>query len=387
VEYAALRRRLSEREAELSRSGARARKAGLVQSLEALKPGDVIRVSSGRRAGLAVVLDAGLHPRDDPHPLVVTEAKWGGRLSVLDFRVPVAVLGHVRLPKHAEYRSPQVRRDIASSLRALDIAPEAPARRRDRASQGDDADVLELRAALRTHPCHGCHDREQHMRWAERRSRLERENEDLHRRMEGRVGSLGRRFDRICTLLQQLGYLDGDRTTDAGRQLSRIWSESDLVISECLRGGAWDGLEPAELAAVASTVVYEPRREERPMDRMPSGAVRAATDRTFHIWGQLAEDEEAVGLTVSREPETGLVWALYRWARGDRLDLALAAASQGDTELSGGDFVRWCKQVLDLLEQLAGVTAADGRPVPVAEVARRAAAAVRRGVVAQSMQT
>jgi ATP-dependent RNA helicase HelY len=291
------------------------------------------------------------------------------------------------LPKHAEYRSPQVRRDIASSLRALDIAPEAPARRRDRASQGDDADVLELRAALRTHPCHGCHDREQHMRWAERRSRLERENEDLHRRMEGRVGSLGRRFDRICTLLQQLGYLDGDRTTDAGRQLSRIWSESDLVISECLRGGVWDGLEPAELAAVASTVVYEPRREERPTDRMPSGAVRAAMDRTFHIWGQLAEDEEAVGLTVSREPETGLVWALYRWARGDRLDLALAAASQGDTELSGGDFVRWCKQVLDLLEQLAGVTAADGRPVPVAEVARRAAAAVRRGVVAQSMQT
>ena len=88
VSYAAIRRSLTEREAELSRGGARAKRAAVVQSLEALKPGDVIRVSSGRRAGLAVVLDAGIHPRDDPHPLVVTEAKWGGRLSVLDFRVP-----------------------------------------------------------------------------------------------------------------------------------------------------------------------------------------------------------------------------------------------------------------------------------------------------------
>src|SRR6185312_3057151 len=79
AEYAGLRRQLSEREALLSREGARKRKAAVVQSLEQLRPGDVIRVPAGRRAGLAVVLDAGVHPRDDPHPLVVTEARWGGR--------------------------------------------------------------------------------------------------------------------------------------------------------------------------------------------------------------------------------------------------------------------------------------------------------------------
>ena len=224
------------------------------------------------------------------------------------------------------------------------------------------------------------------MRWAERRTRLERETEDVRRRMEGRVGSLGRRFDRICALLQSRDYLDGDATTDAGRQLARIWSESDLVIAECLREGAWDGLEPAELAAVVSTMVYEPRRDERPLDRMPSTAVHRAVDSTFHVWGQLAGDEEAAGLTTSREPQTGLVWALHKWARGDRLDQALEAAARSGSELSGGDFVRWCKQVLDLLEQLAGISAADGLPLPIAATARRAASSVRRGVVAQSMQ-
>ena len=387
VSYAAIRRSLTEREAELSRGGARAKRAAVVQSLEALKPGDVIRVTSGRRAGLAVVLDAGIHPRDDPHPLIVTEAKWGGRLSVLDFRVPVAVLGRVRLPKNAEYRSPQVRKDLASSIRALDLAPEDRRHQRGNPSSGDDAEVLQLRADLRAHPCHGCNDREQHMRWAERRTRLARETEDLERRMEGRVGSLGRRFDRICALLDRRGFLDGDRTTDAGSQLARIWSDSDLVIAECLRTGAWDGLDPAELAALASTIVYEPRRDERPVERMPTRNIHVSWDTTAHVWSQLADDEEELGLTVTREPQAGLVWALYKWARGDRLDRALAAAGESGAELSGGDFVRWCKQVLDLLEQVAAVPGPDGQPSAVAATARRAASAVRRGVVAQSMQT
>ena len=107
----------------------------------------------------------------------------------------------------------------------------------------------------------------------------------------------------------------------------------------------------------------------------------------MHVWSQLADDEEELGLTASREPQAGLVWALYKWARGERLDQALAAAAESGAELSGGDFVRWCKQVLDLLEQVAGIPGPDGQALPVAATARRAAAAVRRGVVAQSMQT
>ena len=389
-EYAALRRALSEREAELSRQGARTRKAAVAQSLEALRPGDVIRVPSGRRAGLAVVVDPGLSPRDDPHPLVVTEARWAGRVSIVDFPVSADVLGHVRLPKHVDHRSPQVRRDLVSSLRALDLPRDIATdiRRRRRAGNGsnEDDEVLRLRSALRAHPCHGCADREQHMRWAERRNRLQRDTDDLRRRIEGRTGSLGRRFDRICRLLDKRGFLAADETTPAGRQLARIWSESDLVIAECRRAGVWDELAPAELAAVVSTLLYEPRRDDHPVDRMPNDGVRDALATTVRIWARLADDEDELGLPPSREPEMGLVWALYRWARGERLDTALAAAASSGSELSAGDFVRWCKQVLDLLEQLGDVRGPDGDPEPVAATARQAAAAVRRGVVAQSMQ-
>jgi ATP-dependent RNA helicase HelY len=385
-EYARLRRELSEREGELSRQGAKTRRAAVAKSLESLRPGDVIRVPSGRRAGLAIVLDPGVHHRDDPHPLVVTEGRWAGRLSMVDFPVTAEVLGTVRVPKKVDHRSPQVRRDLVSSLRALGIGEPARPRRKQRSSAVDDEDVLKLRAELRAHPCHGCNDRDQHMRWAERSARLERDTNDLRRRIEGRTGSLGRRFDRICRLLDRRGYLAQDETTPAGRQLARIWSEADLVIAECLRAGAWDGLDAAELAAVASVLVYEPRRDEQPVDRAPTAAMREALATTVRVWARVVEDEEELGLSPSREPQPGLVGAMYRWARGDRLDAALDAAAYNGTELSAGDFVRWCKQVLDLLEQLATVPAPGGDPEPFAATARAAAAAVRRGVVAQSMQ-
>ncbi len=392
AQYAQLRRRLSEREAELARDGARARRGAVATSLEALHRGDVIRVPRGRRAGLAVVVDPGVTPDDDPRPLVVTEARWSGRLSLVDFSAAVDVLGTVRLGRTVNHRSAQERRDIAASLRALDIAPQRRPKR-GAVGEGDDHEVLRMRRELRAHPCHQCADREQHARWGERHARLERENEGLRRRIDGRTGSLGRTFDRICVLLDRRGYLDadgaGDSATEDGRRLARIWSESDLVAAESLRARAWTGLDPAELAAVVSTLVYEARRDEPSADRMPTPAVRDALAATVRIWAELSVEEAELGLPPSREPQLGFVWAIYRWARQERLDAVLASVSRQGVELSAGDFIRWCKQVLDLLDQLAADGAGAGpshRSRAIGQAARAAAAAVRRGVVAQSMR-
>jgi ATP-dependent RNA helicase HelY len=385
AEYAALRRALSEREATLSREGARLRRADVVRSLEGLRAGDVIRVPAGRRSGLAVVLDAGVQPHDDPRPLVVTEARWGGRLSVVDFPVAAEVLGRVRVPRAVNHRSPQERRDLAARIRELDVPAADRARRRRGSGAADDELVLRLRAQLRAHPCHGCPDREQHARFAERAGRMARENDQLRRRAEGRTGSLGRTFDRICTLLDDRGYLAGDETTPPGRMLSRLWSESDLVVAECLRAGVWDGLGPAELAAVVSALVYEPRREEIAVERMPNPAVRAALASTVRVWAELVEQENELGLAASREPELGFVWPMHRWTRGGSLGQSLEATAQHGAPMSAGDFIRWCKQVLDLLDQIANAPSAAGDESPLAATARAAAGLVRRGVVAQSM--
>jgi ATP-dependent RNA helicase HelY len=382
-EYLALRQALSEREAALSRAASRERRGTVAASLEALRTGDVIRVPAGRRAGLAIVLDPGVSPRDDPRPLVLTERRWAGRLSMVDFPVAVEAVGSVRVPHHFNHRSPQERRDLASALQQVAVPP-APSRRRGGPGTPDD-EVVRLRAAVRAHPGHGCPDRDEHARWAQRRSRLERETAGFVRRVEGRTDSLGRTFDQICALLDQRGYLAGDEATPAGRRLARIWSESDLVVAECLRDGVWDALDPAELAAVVSTLVYEARRDEPAGERMPTVAVRDAVTDTVRVWGDITEDEADLGLPATREPELGFVWPAYRWARNESLGRALGGPGDSiSPELSAGDFVRWCKQVLDLLDQIAVAPGQTDSPIPVR--ARLASRALRRGVVAQGPQ-
>ena len=379
-EYGRLRAELKAREGDLARSGAVQRRAAAAASLEQLKVGDVIRVPTGRRSGLAVVLDPGVGSNGDAHPMVVTEDRWAGRLSSADFSQAVEPLAKVRVPKGFNARSPQSRRDMASALRALDLPYEGrPGRRRS--SAADDDQLAALRAALRRHPVHGCDDREAHMRWAERWHRLREETDKLERRVAGKTSSIARTFDRVVAVLDELGYLDGEDVTQGGRSLARVYSESDLLAVESIRRGLWDDLGPAELAAVVSTLVYSARRADESNPLVPSGAVQVAIGEMSRLWGSLSEAESRAGVDFLRKPDNGFAWATWRWAGGATLEQVLG----DDPDLTAGDFVRWCKQVVDLLSQVA-LVAEELSPQgeELRRTTRTAMDAVRRGVVAYS---
>ncbi|HEY7595507.1 MAG TPA: DEAD/DEAH box helicase [Actinophytocola sp.] len=379
AEYMELRAKLSEREKSLSRRNATARRAEAARSLESLRKGDVIAVPSGRRTGLAIVVDPGVDSMGEPRPLVITEDRWAGRLSVADFPVPVEPLGRVKLPKQVDLRSPRSRRDLASTLRNTGI--EAPGRNRRRSGgDGEDRELAALRRALRAHPCHGCEDRETHARWAERHRRLTTETQQLAQKVAATTHSLARGFDRIRALLTERGYLDGeDGVTDAGRRLARLYSESDLLAAECLRHGVWDSLTAPELAAVVSALVFESRRDTPAEARVPAGPVTDALTETARLWTALESDERRHKLERTRQPDAGFAWTVYRWARGESLEKVMTAAETAGAEISAGDFVRWSRQVIDLLDQLRDVM---GKAHPVGAAAAEAVRSMRRGVVA-----
>ncbi len=380
TEYSALRRALSDREAELSRQGAANRRAAAVASLETLQVGDVIRVPAGRRAGLAVVLDPGVGSgAEGPRPSVLTSERQVARLSLVDFPAPVEPLGRVRVPRSFNPRSPQSRRDLASTLRnAVPDAGGAGRRRRGSSSAGDDDEVARLRADIRRHPCHGCDEREDHARWAERYHRLLRETRTLEQRVESRTNTIARTFDRVCAVLESLGYLRGDQITGDGERLGRLYAELDLLAAECIREGLWRDLSPAELAAAVSLLAYETRRpDDASPPRLPRGRVRDVLAETVRLWGRLDLVEKDHGVAFLREPDLGFAWTAYRWASGAPLESVLT-----DTDLTAGDFVRWTKQLLDLLGQVAQ---AAGESDPQLRAAADAAVdALRRGVVAYS---
>jgi ATP-dependent RNA helicase HelY len=375
-EYADLRVALRNREAMLSRDSAAQRRLDAVKSLESLRIGDVVRVPAGRRAGLAVVLDPGLSANEDPRPFVLLEDKQVKRLSLVEFNAPVEALGRVKVPRNFNARSPQARRDLASSLRALGIDAERPRARKQRADAADDAEIARLRRELRNHPCHGCDEREDHARWAERWHKLRRDTDVLQGKVRGRTNSIARTFDRVVALLESLGYVSGERVTDTGRMLAQVYNEADLLVVECLRSGVWDGLTPPELAACVSVLVYETRGPADNQPRIPSGNVQTTLAEMVHVWSRLKRAEEDQRLDFLREPDPGFAWAAHRWAGGARLESVLR-----ESDLTAGDFVRWVKMLIDLLSQVADV-AAEGSPVRA--TARSALGSLRRGVVAYS---
>ncbi|MFD9075627.1 DEAD/DEAH box helicase [Streptomyces lasiicapitis] len=393
-EYARLRRELKDRETELAKQGAVQRRVAAAAALEKLKPGDVIHVPTGKYAGLALVLDPGLpagranghrgfEHQDGPRPLVLTAERQVKRLASMDFPVPVEAVERMRIPKSFNARSPQSRRDLASALRtkAGHLVPER--HRKGRAAAADDREIARLRAELRAHPCHGCDEREDHARWAERYHRLLRDTSQLERRIEGRTNTIARTFDRIVALLTELDYLRGDDVTEHGRRLARLYGELDLLASECLRAGVWEGLSPAELAACVSALVYEARVSDDALaPKLPSGKAKAALGEMVRIWGRLDALEEEFRINQAegvgqREPDLGFAWAAYMWASDKGLDEVLREA-----EMPAGDFVRWCKQVIDVLGQISA--AAPRENSTVGKNARKAVDQLLRGVVAYS---
>lgn len=391
LDYARLRAKISERERAQARASRLQRRRAASDALAALRKGDIITLTHGRRSGLAVVLQAD-RDSDEPRPLVLTEHRWAGRISSADYSGAIPPIGTMTLPKRVEHRQPRVRRDLASALRSAAAGLVVPNPRRRRGSgppeEPVDPELAALRQRMRDHPTHAEPDREAKVRTAERYLRVEADNAQLRRKVEAATNSLARTFDRIVGLLAERDFIavgDGDpKVTADGRMLARIYSESDLLVAECLRTGAWDGLGPAELAAVVSAVLYESRGADGPGGpptlQPPTEPVRRALHQTRRLAAALRADERRHGITASREPDEGFVAAVYRWARTGDLASALDAsdAAGAGSPLSAGDFVRWCRQVLDLLDQLRN--AAPGADLRA--TAKQAIDTVLRGVVA-----
>jgi ATP-dependent RNA helicase HelY len=247
---------------------------------------------------------------------VVTAERQARRLSLADFPTPVVAVTRLKVPRNFSSRNPQMRRDLASALRTRthDLAPPPPSRDRgsSRASAGDrvsrpDDEIDKLRAALADHPCHGCPDREDHARWAERWFKLDRDAATLRRRVEERTNTVARQFDRVCEVLTSLGYLDGDvgevRVTPRGQRLMRIYSDMDLVTAEAMRTGAFDDLPASGLAAALSVLVYESRRpDDVGSPRVPGGAIADAISALSVLSASTRRWRSSTGSTSPARP-------------------------------------------------------------------------------------
>jgi ATP-dependent RNA helicase HelY len=378
--YAGLRAELAGVEASAARERRTDRRAEALQTLTILQPGDIVRVPSGKSQGWVVIIDPGTRQdHQAPRLLVLTEERQVRRLSITDFPTPPLMRGRMKIGKHFNPKDATSRRNLAAALRARlsEIDLDRGRRREAGVDRETQTKLDQLRTAVKHHPCHRCPDREAHLRWAERAERLEHESARLQARLDSRSNTIANHFDKICLVLESLGYLAGDgghEVSAEGRMLARIYTELDLVAAECIRAGVFADLSHPQLAAVLASLVFEARRtdEAHRRPRMPDPRSNAAMTEVRRIWREISLVERDARLERGPEPDIGFSEAAYGWAAG----WTLAEVLDG-SDLTAGDFVRWVRQVADFAGQIADA-AGSGQ---LGDTARVLVRSMRRGVV------
>jgi len=352
--------------------------SGLKFALSRLAPGVVVEVDGERLAVLSVAFRKGGAVR-------AQTIDSSGQRVTLDgdsLREVPARVGTIDLPVPYAPNNRAFQHQVADALRTGRFGKghreSEPEEEEDEAvsASDDDASGQDLAYLVSQHPVDGCPDRDRHLRSAAHAERAAKELDDLQREVRSRTESLARRFDRVLRLLESWGYLDGWSLTERGRVLARTYHECDLLVAEAMASGALDDLDPATLAGLVSCFTYEHRGPTpSPPPWFPSRQARERWARISQLAEELNNDEQAAGLPVTRLPDAGFLALAHAWAAGEPLADVL-----DDEELSGGDFVRNIKTLIDLLRQVGDIA-----PVAAtASTARQAADALRRGVVAAS---
>lgn len=377
-EYLGVRAAITAEERRLGAERSRALRQEVAHQLGTVRPFDVVEFRLGRRAHHGIVAQATSSLRHGVLLEVVTTDAKLRRLDSEDLAAGLTILGNLTTAARHNARTPRGRADLAAVVRDFVAGRTRNKPRRGTGRTAAETTELDrLRAQLRAHPCHRCREIEDHAHAARRYHRAVADRDGLLEKIARRTGTIAAGFDRLCGYLEELGYLGPeDEITAAGQMLRSIYSERDLLMAECLREGVWASLEPAELAAAMSVVVFETRGDAPGRLDVRGGPLRTAVQRSHQIWARLEAGERRHGIDPMPEIDPGLVGPLHRWAAGESLGAVLA-----DSELTPGDFVRWARQVLDVLDQLRSVA---GVPARLRARAETAHAAVNRGIVGMS---
>ncbi|NLE96484.1 MAG: DEAD/DEAH box helicase [Propionibacterium sp.] len=376
MEYAQLREDVSQLEASSAKHRRAERTARTADSIASLMPGDIIWLE---KQGWSVVLRTGQRSAKNTAPTVQTISQDHTvlRLAPHDFAGPVEAHGRIRVPRQFRLKERADRRSLVAALEVRAAELEEPQLEQVLTEESHAAEIARLRREIRRHPCHACEERETHAVAAAKVLRLQRDVRRTDESVRGRANSLAVQFDRVCDVLEELGYLDGDQLTGEGTMLRRIYNELDLVAAEAIRRGVLHELDPPQLGAVLSSLVYEsrPGRDMAP-PRMPDLVSERAQSELRDLWREVGAIERRHKRERARDLDIGFAEGVWRWASGQEFAKVLR-----HSPLAPGDFVRWVRQVIDL----AGQVAQAAGPGDLRRNCRILMDQLRRGVVAADM--
>jgi ATP-dependent RNA helicase HelY len=369
-EYWKLRDRVGRLERSLARWESTRKRDQTRQVLSLARPGQVYVVSGGRSRGPVVVVGAERSKRGEPRVVALTPERRLVRLTTSDFEQPPRPVGNLsggRGFAPGGRLDNETRRRLASQLAELELPEVDP----ELDSEDAPTDLSAARREMGSHPSHTCPDFKKHAQWAERAIRLERDTARLRKQVKSRTETISVMFEKILSILEKYKFVDGFSLTDKGTSLAHIYNESDLVVAESLSRGWFSDLPAPELASVVSTFVFESRGPSDVKGSMPTAVTKKLFGRITRLTEEIRVAEHSAGLELTRGVEQGFGEIIYEWCRGAELEDVL-------DESTPGDFIRSCKQTIDLLRQLRDAAGES----KVVESLDEAITGINRGVVA-----
>jgi ATP-dependent RNA helicase HelY len=332
------------------------------QSLSELRPGDVIEAGSVSHTERMVVLTVAQRS-DGTKITALSRSRSVQTFSVRDFVQPVMTLGYVKLPSPFAPNNHKFLKEASSRLATAKIKQASRAKYSKKSKQAEHAVASDPDLKFR-------------LIAAESAARIDRELEQLEKRVSNSTQSVSNKFDELVKLLTEWGFVDDWSLTQRGQMLSHIFHESDLLIANCVSEGIFEGLSAPNMAAMASVFVFQARGgEESVAGHFPNHELKTRWKSAAKLSQRLAIAETNHGLVLHRGPEAGFMGAALDWASGTPLVDVLE-----EDELTAGDFVRTIKQLIDLLRQLSIVLLEESDR----NAASEAAEMCFRGVVAAS---
>lgn len=385
-EYALLRRQLNDAEKSASKARRKYRSSLVMDSAFRLRGGDIIEIPQGRYRGFALVM---ARPESSNGRIsILTDEAQLRSLDPTVLSEPLLPTSWIKIPKKVSAKTPKERRDLASRMRNA-LYEGKPARKDaeivDFNTQRNEFDIRidELKTAISNHPCDSCSERDEHARWADRWWKLYKDNQGLLNQIDRKTGTIAHVFSKLLQVLGRLGYVEENTSgsfslTDRGKVLRQIYGEKDLLTSLCVDQKIFNSLDPAAFASVVSVLVYEAKREELGgLQRYPSNDIGNAVHHIQDVLNGLNEIERQMQVQITQELQFGMIWPVYKWARGKSLAQCLDR-----TNMAAGDFVRCVKQIIDVLDQLAHTYSEDPNMRTLCEASIDS---LKRGVVASQI--
>ena len=173
-------------------------------------------------------------------------------------------------------------------------------------------------------------------------------------------------------VLEATGLADGWSLTEIGMPLTKIFNESDLLVTRAISDGIFDGQPPEELAALVSCLIFRSRgNETRGRKSVRSENFRNESITELMLLNDEIERTEArFGIQSNSRPDSGFAKVVFDWVSGRTLGEVLTK------EFTGGEFVRNVRLSIDLLKQISNLV-----PPETAKLALQTVELMERGVV------